>query len=162
MPVNFLTTQPVSLIQFKDESLLVPMGSTLREFDEVTGNFWKGYTEEKIKNPNASFEIDEVFETAFQWLNAPYLWGGKTLMGVDCSGFVQTVFKLYGIKLKRDAYQQAEQGELTDISHSQAGDLAFFQNEKQKITHVGIVLEGPTIIHASGKVRIDQLDKKEF
>jgi cell wall-associated NlpC family hydrolase len=76
-------------------------------------------------------------------------------MGVDCSGFVQTVFKVLGVPLSRDAYQQAEQGSAVMPESIRVGDVAFFHNEKGKITHVGILLGGGTIIHASGKVRMD-------
>lgn len=105
----------------------------------------------------------EYIETvAAQFLNAPYLWGGKTILGIDCSGFTQTVFKLCGFQLKRDAFQQADQGSMIDfVDEAASGDLAFFDNAEGRITHVGIVLnssDGKRIIHASGKVRIDKLD----
>jgi cell wall-associated NlpC family hydrolase len=93
------------------------------------------------------------------YLNAPYLWGGVTPFGIDCSGFTQMVYKLNGYKLKRDASQQATQGEaLSFIEESEAGDLAFFDNEEGKIIHVGIIMSDNYIIHASGKVRIDRID----
>ena len=96
---------------------------------------------------------------AFMYLNAPYLWGGKTPFGIDCSGFTQMVYKLNGYKLLRDASQQSTQGEaLSFIEESEPGDLAFFDNEEGKIIHVGIIMENNYIIHASGKVRIDRLD----
>jgi cell wall-associated NlpC family hydrolase len=100
-----------------------------------------------------------IATTAINFLNSPYLWGGKTVFGIDCSGFTQIVFKLNGIKLPRDAYQQAELGEaLNFVEEAQVGDLAFFDNEEGKITHVGIILGPDIIIHASGKVRIDKFD----
>jgi len=100
-----------------------------------------------------------IVETAFLYLNAPYLWGGKTPFGIDCSGFTQMAYKLNGYKLLRDASQQATQGEaLSFIEESQPGDLAFFDNEEGRITHVGIIMADNYIIHASGKVRIDRLD----
>jgi hypothetical protein len=98
-------------------------------------------------------------ESALFFQNAPYLWGGRTLFGIDCSGYVQAVFKLGGIKLKRDASQQAEQGETVNfLPEAQTGDLAFFDNADGKIIHVGIMLNANQIIHASGKVRIDPID----
>ena len=101
----------------------------------------------------------ELLETAFLYLNAPYLWGGKTPFGIDCSGFTQMVYKLNGQKLLRDASQQATQGEvLSFIEECEPGDLAFFDNDEGKIIHVGIILPQNYIIHASGKVRIDRLD----
>jgi len=100
-----------------------------------------------------------ITETAGMYLNAPYLWGGRSPLGIDCSGFTQTVFKAGGIKLPRDAYQQAEMGQtLGFVEEARAGDLAFFDNPTGKIIHVGIILNDNHIIHASGKVRIDKLD----
>ena len=104
----------------------------------------------------------ETLPVVYQhFINTPYLWGGKSVFGIDCSGFVQQVFKMFGIKLLRDAYLQAEQGEsVSSIEEGRAGDLAFFQNEKGRVTHVGLILEKGKIIHASGKVRIDTIDKE--
>lgn len=109
--------------------------------------------------------VSEIFpkyrliQTALIYLNTPYLWGGKTPFGIDCSGFTQMVYKLNGYKLLRDASQQATQGEaLSFIEESEPGDLAFFDNDEGKITHVGIIMKDNYIIHAHGKVRIDRLD----
>jgi hypothetical protein len=101
----------------------------------------------------------QLITTAFLYLNAPYLWGGKTPFGIDCSGFTQMVYKLNGYQLSRDASQQAAQGDaLSFIEESEPGDLAFFDNEEGAIIHVGIIMENNYIIHASGKVRVDRLD----
>jgi len=106
----------------------------------------------------ADFKAD-VISTARFFLNIPYLWGGRHLFGMDCSGFVQTVFKLLNVKLKRDASQQAEQGELVGfLAEVKPGDVAFFDNEEGKITHVGIMLSANEIIHSSAKVKIDPID----
>jgi gamma-D-glutamyl-L-lysine dipeptidyl-peptidase len=100
-----------------------------------------------------------LIDTALMYLNAPYLWGGKTPFGVDCSGLVQMVYKINGYSLFRDASQQATQGEvLSFIEESEAGDLAFFDNDEGNIVHVGILLNDNYIIHAHGKVRIDRID----
>jgi len=100
-----------------------------------------------------------LVNTSFMYLNAPYLWGGKTPFGIDCSGFTQMVYKLNGYHLLRDASQQATQGEaLSFIEESEPGDLAFFDNEEGKIIHVGIMMDDNYIIHGSGKIRIDRLD----
>ncbi len=93
-------------------------------------------------------------------LNAPYLWGGRTPFGIDCSGFTQLVYRLCGINIKRDASQQASEGEaLSFIEEASPGDLAFFDNRDGMITHVGIIMEDNYIIHAHGKVRVDRLDQ---
>lgn len=105
-----------------------------------------------------NFKAD-VETTAKFFQNIPYLWGGRQLFGMDCSGFVQTVFKMLNIKLNRDAAQQAEQGELVGfLAECRPGDVAFFDNAEGKITHVGIMLGPNEIIHASAKVKIDPID----
>ncbi|CAA7194812.1 C40 family peptidase [Chryseobacterium potabilaquae] len=102
---------------------------------------------------------ESIALAAREFLNVPYLWGGKSFFAVDCSGFTQLVYKVHDIKLPRDTYQQAEVGNpLTFVEESQPGDLAFFENEEGRIIHVGVMLENQKIIHASGKVRIDTLD----
>jgi len=104
---------------------------------------------------------EKLVENALMYLNAPYLWGGRSPLGVDCSGFSQMVYRLQGVDLPRDAYQQAEVGTtLSFVEESEAGDLAFFDNNEGKINHVGIILEDNHIIHASGKVRIDRIDQQ--
>jgi hypothetical protein len=93
------------------------------------------------------------------YLETPYLWGGKSVFGIDCSGFAQQVFKLFGVKLLRDAYLQAEQGTAVEsLEEAKMGDLAFFRNEKGRVVHVGILLSNKKIAHAAGKVRIDPID----
>ena len=101
---------------------------------------------------------NDIQAIAKSYLNAPYLWGGKTLFGIDCSGFTQLVYRFLSISLPRDAYQQAEDGVEIQLNDTQPGDLAFFDNEGGKIIHVGIVLDDQQIIHAHGQVRIDKLD----
>ncbi len=102
-----------------------------------------------------------ISNAAMFYLNAPYLWGGRSLFGIDCSGFTQMVFRQFGIRLKRDARQQAEQGYLVGfLQESLPGDLAFFDNDEGRISHVGIMLDSERIIHASGKVRIDPIDNQ--
>jgi len=101
----------------------------------------------------------KVIEIANMYLNAPYLWGGKSLLGIDCSGLVQVVFTICGLQLPRDASQQVEKGDLVNfLGEAQQGDLAFFDNEAGNITHVGILLDAKQIIHASGWVKIENID----
>jgi cell wall-associated NlpC family hydrolase len=102
---------------------------------------------------------DSIVTSALNLLNVPYLWGGRSSFGTDCSGLVQNVFKQAGIALPRDASVQAGCGKILNfLSEAVPGDLAFFDNADGNIVHVGIILAGNRIIHASGKVRIDRLD----
>ncbi len=104
-------------------------------------------------------ENDRLLDIARKYLEAPYLWGGRSPFGIDCSGFVQIVFRMCGLHLPRDSSQQVEEGETVNfINEAMAGDLAFFGNEEGDIIHVGILLNNQSIIHASGKVRIDKID----
>ena len=100
---------------------------------------------------------NDLWENALDYLNSPYLWGGKSIFGIDCSGFTQAIFRLQGINLPRDAYEQEELGESIEFSESKLGDLAYFTNKEGKVIHVGIIGENNQIIHASGRVRIDEL-----
>ena len=103
---------------------------------------------------------NNIVTTAYMYLNSPFLWGGKTPFGIDCSGFTQIVYKINGFPLLRDSNQQASQGEvLSFIEESEPGDLAFFDNDEGEIIHVGIILANNYIIHCHEKVRIDRLDQ---
>lgn len=135
----------------------IPLGSSLSflNFSEINIT---NFDFEGLKTSGIKPKLN-LIETAYMYLNSPYLWGGKTPFGIDCSGFTQMVYKLNGYHLLRDASQQATQGEaLSFIEESEPGDLAFFDNEDGKIIHVGIIMNDNYIIHASGKVRIDRLD----
>ena len=148
-----LSSDLVEFIQDENEQLFtVPIGSSLNGLQLLKhvhdGNF-----------VNSVQPKEQIAITAFHYLNAPYLWGGKTPFGIDCSGFTQMVYKLNGYKLLRDASEQATQGvSLSFIEESEPGDLAFFDNDEGQIVHVGIILKDNYIIHAHGKVRIDRLD----
>jgi len=103
---------------------------------------------------------EELVEHARKYLGIPYLWGGRNPFGMDCSGFVQLVYKVGWVFLPRDAGQQAEKGrEVHAFRERKAGDLAFFSTGKG-INHVGICLPDEKILHASGMVRVDRLDRK--
>ncbi len=144
-----------------NNSIAVVTGSSLPDFDGI--NFKIG--KEKFIYNGQALQADQIRsmnmleKIALRFLNAPYLWGGRSPLGIDCSGFTQIVFKCLNYSLKRDAYQQAEMGKVVNfIEESQVGDLAFFNNDEGKIIHVGIILKDQKIIHASGRVRIDNID----
>lgn len=150
---QILSTDLVEFIEDSSQNIYpVPIGSTLNGLCVLNHKHDGNVINEKRSK-------SELIETAFLFLNAPYLWGGKTPFGIDCSGFTQMVYKLNGYKLLRDASLQATQGEaLSFIEESEPGDLAFFDNIDGDITHVGIIMKDNYIIHAHGKVRIDRLD----
>jgi hypothetical protein len=101
----------------------------------------------------------QLLEDAMLYMNAPYLWGGRTPFGIDCSGFVQMAYKLQGIKLLRDASQQATMGEdISLLAEAMPGDLAFFDDPEGNITHVGMLIDRQRILHCSGDVHIDAID----
>lgn len=143
-----------------------------RQFPLTMGAVLPGIKNGHLKIDERSFSLDgslvsskskagadKIIATAFTLLNAPYLWGGRTAFGIDCSGFTQLVYKLNGYQLPRDAYQQVELGyPLSFVEEAEAGDIAFFDNEEGRIVHVGILLDNQQIIHASGCVRIDKYD----
>lgn len=150
----------VTFILDKDEHpQILTLGAVLPEFNQ--GVF-------KLSGVNYTFDGDVItgqhkkanlVHTAYKFLNAPFLWGGRTPFGADCSGFTQMVYKINGYQLFRDAHQQASQGEvLSFIEECEPGDLAFFDNEEGEIIHTGIVLDNNYIIHCNGKVRIDRID----
>lgn len=155
-----LTYHPITQAwKIADNSIVyLPIGASL--------SFLKGTTcsigSERFEIIGQSGENDTIDIIAKSFLNAPYLWGGRTHFGIDCSGFTQAVFRLCcGIDLKRDASLQAEDGKIVNsLAEIKLGDLAFFDNAEGKITHVGIVLNKEQIIHASGRVKIDLLESK--
>lgn len=139
-------------------------GSTLPGFNkkkgqlEINGEAYNvRWTFGKFENPT----FDNVLKSASFFLNAPYLWGGRSIFGCDCSGFIQVLFKIHGIALMRDTYQQVVQGmPVSDLGESRTGDLAFFGDSEGKVYHVGMIISPGEIIHSSGYVHIDRLDDK--
>jgi gamma-D-glutamyl-L-lysine dipeptidyl-peptidase len=152
---NKYSTDLVEIIKDENEQLYpVPIGSSLNGLS-LLSHFYDGNT----TGGNKDKDKGNIINTAFLYLNAPALNGGKTPFGIDCSGFTQMVYKRNGYKLLRETNQQATQGEaLSFIEESEPGDLAFFDNSEGEIIHVGIIMKDNYIIHAFGKVRIDRLD----
>lgn len=153
---NSVTKSSIDLVEFIQDSnnQLYPilLGSSLNGLS-ILNHSHDGNSIEGIKPKN------NIIKTSFLYLNTPYLWGGISPFGIDCSGLTQMVYKLNGYHLLRNASQQATQGEaLSFIEESEPGDLAFFDNDEGEIIHVGIIMKDNYIIHSHGKVRIDRLD----
>ncbi|MGA9324776.1 MAG: C40 family peptidase [Salegentibacter sp.] len=130
----------------------VPMGAVVNP-STVFGHIYEGVSVTGIKQKG------NLINTALLYLNTPYMWGGKSPFGIDCSGLTQMVYKMNGYSLKRNSAEQAKQGEpLSFIEESEPGDLAFFDDREGVINHVGIVMQDNYIIHVDGKVRIDRID----
>jgi len=163
---NFGTSITLDLVHVltdntRDVMIPVVLGSSLPHVANHTFYIEDGkYTYDGIVRPvKEEVTVDKIIENAFMYHDAPYLWGGRSPFGIDCSGFTQMTYKLSGINLMRDANQQATQGETIEfLSEAKPGDLAFFDNEEGNIIHTGIILPNSQIIHASGKVRVDTLD----
>jgi len=152
-----LTHRPVTQAWRKANNSVVylPVGSSL-SFLEGTSCHIRNEYFEIIGEIGAK---EDIVTTAKSFLNVPYLWGGRTHFGIDCSGLTQAIFRLQGITLKRDAYLQAEQGQTVDfLQEARLGDLAFFDNDEGHIIHVGMMLNNEQILHASGRVKIDKID----
>jgi hypothetical protein len=160
---NFCSTEIMTIVKEEKSGLKLPvvLGSSFPRM--LRTHFIAGEhrfsCDGKMNKPHETATRRQLVATAKKYLGAPYLWGGRSPFGLDCSGFVQVVFKINNIKLPRDAWQQAQAGEILSFpEEALPGDLAFFDNEEGKVIHVGIILSGMQIIHASGQVRIDKLD----
>lgn len=161
---TYVTTDIAQIVQNKStgELISVVAGSSIAEPDEDL-NFTMASREfiyEGLKGDLLSARIpSQIPQIAEMYKGAPYLWGGRSIFGLDCSGFTQIVFKIAGYHINRDASEQAAQGEAVDfISNAEPGDLMFFDNDEGNIIHVGIYMGESKIIHAHGKVRVDHID----
>ena len=119
----------------------------------------------EVKGERSEVKGEDVVRVAQSLLNVSYLWGGKNIMGYDCSGFTQTVYSVFGINLLRNAREQVTQGQVVgSLAEAQPGDLVFFDHldrapEARRITHVGMLISPTEVIHCSGCVHVDKIDE---
>ena len=155
-----LEVQNSILSDNRSQSIL--LGSTLPNFDGISFSLFgkKFVYYGQVIDPIQTVITTEIFiKIIKKYLYAPYLWGGRSPFGIDCSGYTQVVYKMCGYALPRDSAQQIEHGDtVAFVEEARLGDLAFFENKSGEIIHVGIVIDDQKIIHASGQVRIDKLD----
>jgi hypothetical protein len=161
-PAKFLAGTHNGKIILPDGMVMLPLGSEpgiKGGRKDLVGKF-KG---KKIKIKETTLTCESLKAAAMQYMYAPYQWGGRSILGIDCSGLTQMAFKLCNQAIPRDADQQAQVGELVGfLQNAKCGDLAFFDNAESKITHVGILLDTQTILHAAdtaGRVGIDRIDQ---
>lgn len=162
--VAVFSSNLIDLVSNEENGRFFPifMGSYLPFFNSDKGKLFLGEANFSFSSEVTSGKLsrNQMVDVAYKYLESPYLWGGRTPAGIDCSGFTQMVYRLCGYVLPRDSGQQAALGEtLSFIEESEPGDLAFFDNEEGRITHVGLMLADNYIIHASGQVRVDRLDQ---
>lgn len=160
MPCSLVTT-PVARVRRESDGtqLLLPMASIL--YGVQGSAFQLCGTQYTIMDGSCSSSLtcDALRSVALSMLNAPYLWGGKSVMGVDCSGFVQLVYAVCGCSLPRDASQQVHCGEAVHfLSDGVLGDLVFFENAEGRIVHVGMLLDSAHVVHASLQVKVSKID----
>lgn len=162
---RWFTTSHDSRLIFEYGCLHLPLGAELPNC--AAGKLRVGEAQGTFKGKKAllaerTFSPQNLKEAALQFLHAPYLWGGRTVMGIDCSGLIQIAFKLCGFAMPRDAWQQAEKGTTVDfLQEASCGDVAFFSNDEGRIVHVGLLLDPASILHAtetSGRAVIDRID----
>ncbi len=162
---KYIVTGTGSKLLFEEGEMWLPPGAELTGLKSSRISIYDNAGKFKgKKHAIKSLQPDgkELLQHAMQYLNVPYIWGGRSVRGIDCSGLTQMAYKLCGKSIPRDAAQQATQGETVDfLQHARCGDLAFFDNAEGRITHVGLLIDAFTIIHAtdtSGRVVIDRID----
>jgi gamma-D-glutamyl-L-lysine dipeptidyl-peptidase len=158
-----VVTDLLNTIHIGDKPMHIPAGANLPGFNGTTGQIGSltyAYNGKWKDRFGEDYSGELLLSTALNWLNVPYMWGGRTPLGADCSGFVQVNAKLCGRDLPRDTWQQAQVGStVKKLKDASPGDIVFF-DDNDTIVHVGILVSPQEVLHEYGKVRIDPIDKK--
>ena len=158
---------PMAMVMSRNSGVTLPLvaGTVLPDYREEQGigvfevlGVQFAVDKDMVRTQPLQMSRQTLEQTLRFFLNAPYLWGGKSVLGMDCSGLTQTVLSLFGVTLLRNASEQATQGKA--VKRYQAGDLAFFDHGDGKVTHVGIMLDKDTIVHCSGRVKVEKMTKE--
>lgn len=169
VPERLVQQQPLQLVHawaadvgYAGRPMRVPYGSALPGMQNGVlqwGDLQLQYNGPVLQQGVLPYTAQNIQAIAEPFFHTAYLWGGRSVYGIDCSGLVQMIFRFLGIVLPRDAAQQAQCGiPVGFLQEAQCGDLAFFDNEEGRIVHVGLLLNDAEILHASGQVRIDPID----
>jgi hypothetical protein len=162
-PTEEYTPGLLNAISVSGHPMNVPLGSFLkgmRHGEMFWGKVTATFKGDPLRPDHLPITEKRIRQVAFQYLNTPYLWGGRSNFGIDCSGFTQSVYRLLGKMLPRDTSMQVGCGEKRERGEkTHCGDLAFFKNKEGRVVHVGLMLNDFEIIHSSGKVRVDKLDE---
>ena len=165
------TPMAVATVIETGEQLMLTIGTRLPEYKkgtfEVLGKKYKINPRcvYEVKGERSEVKGEDIVRVAQSLLNVSYLWGGKNIMGYDCSGFTQTVYSVFGINLLRNAREQVTQGQVVgSLAEAQPGDLVFFDHsdrnpEATKITHVGMLISPTEVIHCASYVHVDKIDE---
>ncbi len=157
----FYSTDPVSIIKDKESGryISVLIGSSFPDVEKQEFVLNGAAISFEGRLSDGIYSREKLLETAYLYMDSPYLWGGRSPFGIDCSGLVQMIYKINGSAIARDASEQSKQGEtLSLMTETHPGDLVFFDDEEGEIIHVGMLIADDKIIHASGRVRIDSID----
>ncbi|MDO5571082.1 MAG: C40 family peptidase [Bacteroidales bacterium] len=165
----YIVRNPLTDIKCKGDNspFRISMGSVLPGYIPNKNSFTVAERTFKINsNQVVRFELGHLkslLRTASLYMHTPYLWGGRSIMGADCSGFVQSVYRLNGVALPRDADQQCLLGEpIKGIENSYPGDLVFFENSLGNVVHVGMMFTKDMMIHCSGSVHLSKITNEGY
>ena len=163
-PCTTYTMEHLYGISSESETIPIPIGSSLPGFDGINISLPFGrytYNGGIVDTKKITDSAALLINIAKRLIHSPFMKGGRSVLGIDNSGYVQLVYKMTGIDLPRTCAEQAKLGEdIGFMLEAKQGDLAFFEDTSSQIIHVGLVMNSDQIIHVHGRVRIDRLDQQ--